>query len=325
MGYDRSVDYKCYRTLVPIKKQMPDQGPFVFRDSDGGYLEGKLIDGKPAGRLRYVSAQGHVMEGSCRGGVWEGACTETFADGTVIEGSRKEGKWNGPCRIRFADGLIMEGIKKNGLWDGDFTMTEPGGMVIAGVRKGENYIGSLKQRDREGNVFICPWKNEGWNGEGTLYFSGGAVLFAEFIDGRPVGGACVCFPNGGIYSGDWDGGIYGEGIFSCTCKRPGFYSMVYSGNWIDNEPSDAAAELTIKDTSLGGDYRYLGGIKGWQLSGKGKIFYIENTRKDSLKVLVAKGIWQGGKRKSLRSDAKLCQIEKLFQEALACMRQGIVF
>jgi uncharacterized protein (TIGR02145 family) len=163
-----------------------------FVSYDGDFFEGKITG--------YGTLQGGdwLYVGGLVDGLAFGDGELSYNLGSVdgirsIKGAFKDGKANGKVVIEYVSGNIYIGEAVDGQLFGQ------GKMIYNDRIKNYNYY--------EGN-----WKNNIWEGTGTIFYQNGEKKEGLWRNNLFNGNATITFSDGSLYEGEWkDGEFYGKG------------------------------------------------------------------------------------------------------------------
>lgn len=146
----------------------------------------------------------------------------TDPDGSIFEGQFKYCKLNGEGKITFAGGLYLEGEFKDNKLNGKGKMIAPESMITSDKLNDPDYI-----TDDDKLVIIEGYfKNNIFEGQGTMTYADGTILDGEFKLYRLNGPGKITFSNKVILEGVFnDGKLNGKGkrIFADGKEEEGIY------------------------------------------------------------------------------------------------------
>ena len=80
------------------------------------------------------------------------------------------------------------------------------------------------------DAYTGAFKDDKFNGEGTMTYANGSTYTGEWKDGQPNGQGTMTYPDGGKDTGEWKDGEYnGQGTMTFTD------GTTYTGKWEDGE------------------------------------------------------------------------------------------
>ena len=190
-------------------------------------------------------------------GTWENGYIEhgtiTYSDNKIYKGEIKELLPNGQGELVDSDGTYT-GMFVNGKKEGK------GLMQYSGVTDKNNLV-----KTYDGN-----WKNDLYNGEGSLVYKNGDIYEGTFVDGKKDGnGEYTYFNDKDIlrYEGQWENDLKnGKGKFI-------FNDMtIFEGNWINDEYENYG-KMIYSNGEV-----YVGKLLNFIPNGNGKKLYPDHSK-----------------------------------------------
>lgn len=124
---------------------------------------------------------------------------------TKVLGRLVDGKLSGYCEVTYTDGSIFKG---------EFC-------------SGNKVYGTFSFHD--GSLYIGPFLNDCFNGNGKFIYSNGKIVEGTFLQGQPCSKTKIIYPNGDIYYGETENyKKHGKGVIYFT-NNTKFVGSFYEG------------------------------------------------------------------------------------------------
>lgn len=213
-----------------------------IRDADGLDYVGKIEQGnekKGRGVFTHLHEEGEnagkisVYEGEFLNGMVHGKGVSKDASGCVYEGQFVRGAAHGRGKCQWAE----QGWRYEGQWAND-------------NRHGQ---GTCSQMEEDGEVYTGSWKDNEWDGKGTLRFAEGGQYVGEFKTGRLHGKGTYTFADGSVYTGYFKKDLregHGEMVYANDGAK---FVGRWQNNWRNGKGTLIFADGSVWKGSFRGD------------------------------------------------------------------------
>lgn len=207
------------------------EGRFTWnnKDSYSGDFSGNEIDGK--GKL--IFSDGGNYSGEFQDGIRSGSGEFKWSDGKTYVGDWSNDNITGEGTITYTNGDTLEGYFTEGKFISGVYTTANSSAHYRIVFDQER-VTNVKIEYANGIIYNGEYKDNAFNGEGTLVYSNGDKYSGQFIDGKKVGNGEYTWNDGSHYTGNWkDDKMDGEGEYFYPSGSKGYK---LKGNFTNNRP-----------------------------------------------------------------------------------------